>query len=277
MKRNILLPTDFSDNAFNALLYALKLYEKESCTFYFLNVTYLLSSTTRTYITTKFVDELQHESLRKLSELKQQTEIANDNAKHSFEIISSEEDLKFAIPKAVKAHGITSIVMGTKGASNAVDIFMGSNTVDVLKKVRNCPILVVPDDLEFVAPRALLFPTDYNRPYENKELEAILVLAKLFNSSIKILHINVEKELSVTQELHKKMLSDYFENYPYSFHWEADYTKKSTTIATFIEENKIDLLAMVNYKHSLLEGILKEPVIKKIAFHLTVPVLIIPE
>tara|TARA_R110002051_G_scaffold181460_1_gene250959 strand:+ start:33155 stop:33988 length:834 start_codon:yes stop_codon:yes gene_type:complete len=277
MKRNILLPTDFSDNAFNALLYALKLYEKEFCTFYFLNVTYVLSSTTRTYITTKFVDELQHESLRKLNELKQQTEIANDNANHNFEIISSEENLKFAIPKAVKAYEITSIVMGTKGASNAVDIFMGSNTVDVLKKVKNCPILVVPDALEFVPPRALLFPTDFNRPYKNKELEAITALANLFHATLKILHINVEKELSATQELHKKMLSDYFENLPHSFHWEADYTKKSTTISTFIEENKIDLLAMVNYKHSLLESILKEPVIKKIAFHPTVPVLIIPE
>lgn len=277
MKRTILLPTDFSDNAFNALLYALKLYKNESCTFYFLNSTYILSSTTRTYITTKYVDELQRESLRKLTELKLQTEIANDNINHNFEIISSEEEVKLAIQKAVKLYAIDIIVMGTKGASNAIGIFMGSNTVDVLNKVKNCHILVIPDELEFVEPKQMLFPTDFNRFYESKELEAIKKITMLYDSTIKILHINVEKKMSVTQEFNKKILSEYLENYPHSFHWESDYTNKSKTIATFIEENQIDILAMVNYKHSLIENILNEPVIKKIAFQPTVPLLIIPE
>ena len=35
--KKILLPTDFSDNAWNAIEYALKLFKDEVCTFYLLN------------------------------------------------------------------------------------------------------------------------------------------------------------------------------------------------------------------------------------------------
>ncbi len=38
MDKRILIPTDFSKNALNAIRYALELYKKEPCEFYFLNV-----------------------------------------------------------------------------------------------------------------------------------------------------------------------------------------------------------------------------------------------
>lgn len=34
--------------------------------------------------------------------------------------------------------------MGTKGATGAEEIFFGSNTVTINKKMRLCPVLVVP-------------------------------------------------------------------------------------------------------------------------------------
>ena len=41
MKRKILLPTDFSDNALQAVKYALELYKEQECIFYLLNVFYI--------------------------------------------------------------------------------------------------------------------------------------------------------------------------------------------------------------------------------------------
>ncbi|MGY8909954.1 MAG: universal stress protein [Flavobacteriales bacterium] len=38
MRRKILLPTDFSKNAWHAIKYALELYKKDNCDFYILNV-----------------------------------------------------------------------------------------------------------------------------------------------------------------------------------------------------------------------------------------------
>ncbi|HIC31620.1 MAG TPA: universal stress protein, partial [Flavobacteriaceae bacterium] len=47
-------------------------------------------------------------------------------------------------------------------------------------------------------------------------------------------------------------------------------------INTFISDLEIDLLVMVNYKHSILEKLLNEPVIKKIGFNPLIPFLVIP-
>ena len=38
MRKKILLPTDFSKNAWNAILYALELYKNETCEFYIVNI-----------------------------------------------------------------------------------------------------------------------------------------------------------------------------------------------------------------------------------------------
>ena len=62
-----------------------------------------------------------------------------------------------------------------------------------------------------------------------------------------------------------------------SFHWMPDYAKKVNEINDFIEELKIDMLVMVNYKHSFIENIINEPVIKKIGFHPIIPFLVIPD
>ena len=52
--------------------------------------------------------------------------------------------------------------------------------------------------------------------------------------------------------------------------------KKKVSIQYFIAELEIDLLAMVRYEHSFFEGLLREPVIEKVAFTVTVPFLVVP-
>lgn len=277
MKKNILLPTDFSDNAWSAVVYALKLYTNEYCTFYFLHSTFTTDVVSRTYITTHYVDKQRKVAERRLIELKVQTEIANSNANHSFETLISEDELKIAVGNAVKKHGIDIVVMGTKGTTDAIEYFMGSNTIKVIKKIKNCPVLIVPDEHEFVEPKQITFPTDYNRFYDDEELRPLKEMADLFNSKIRVVHINIEKKLTEIQEYNMTMLGSFLANYDYSMHWLPDYTKKSKAIATFIEDLEIDMLAMVNYSHGLFESILNEPVIKKLAFHPIVPILVIPE
>ena len=56
-----------------------------------------------------------------------------------------------------------------------------------------------------------------------------------------------------------------------------NYSKKSTEINDFSSELDINMLAMVNYEHSFIEKLIKEPVIKKIGYHPPIPFLVIPE
>ncbi|WP_339754384.1 universal stress protein [uncultured Winogradskyella sp.] len=274
MKHSILIPTDFSDNAWNAIVYALRLYANEECAFYFLH-SWAVKSTMKSYITTHYMDDLKEDSLKELAELKDMAENANINANHSFEIILVKGKLKTAIESTVKKHNIDLVVMGTKGATGAKEIFFGSNTVDIIKKLMLCPILVVPEEFDFVEPKHVAFPTDFNRFY-GEELLPIKRLSELYDSKIRIVHISEKNNLTKIQDYNFAMLQVYLENHPHSFHWMPDYAKKTQEINDFNEELDIDILAMINYKHSFIEKIVNEPVVNKIGFHSKIPFLVIP-
>ena len=276
MKKNILLPTDFSDNAWSAAVYALKLYAEEECTFYFLNSTKMKASQ-MSNISNKLLEIMSKHATEELVEIKEMAEKVNTNAKHDFEIILSPEELKATIERSIAKHRIDLVVMGTKGATGAKEFFFGSNTVRIIKKMRLCPILTVPDEFDFVVPKQIAFPTDFNRFYKDKELNPLKDLAELYNSKIRIVHINDEKNLTEIQDYNLAMLKAYLEKNPHSFHWMPDYEKKSVGINDFIAELDIDILTMVNYKHSFIESIINEPVIKKIGFRPIIPFLVIPE
>lgn len=275
-KVNILLPTDFSDNAWSAIVYALKLYEEVECTFYFLHSTKLKASA-MAIISNKLLRVMNESAMKELLELKEMAEVSNANANHDFDVILSSEDLKEAIETAVKKHHINLVIMGTKGATRAKEIFFGSNSVNIINKMRLCPVLVVPEEYDFVVPKQIAFPTDFNRLYNHIELNPLKNLAYLFNSKIRIVHINKEDQLNDVQEYNMVSLKNWLEEFELSFHWMPDYNKKAKEINDFIEELQIDMLVMVNYKHSFIENIINEPVISKIAFHPIIPFLSIPD
>lgn len=276
MKRKILLPTDFSDNSWSAVVYALKLYKNEFCTFYFLNST-IIKVSMMSNLSNKLLKTMKDNAMKELLALKNLAETSNANANHDFQIILSSEDLMTAIKKAIKEWQIDLIIMGTKGATGAKEFFFGSNTVRVMKNNKFCPVLVIPEEFDFMEPKQIAFPTDFNRFYGDKELSSLKQLAELYNSKIRIVHINVEEKLNDIQAYNLMMLQSYLNHCEYSLHWMPKYANKTIEINDFIEELDINMLAMVNYKHSFIETILKEPVIKKIGFHPTVPFLVIPE
>ena len=92
-KVNILLPTDFSDNAWSAAVYALKLYADKECTFYFLYTTSNIASK----ISKKYSKDIKENALKELLDLKEMAEVSSANANHTFEIVLSGENLYNAI------------------------------------------------------------------------------------------------------------------------------------------------------------------------------------
>ena len=275
MKKNILLPTDFSDNSWSAIVYALKLYAETECTFYLLNSVALHASTMSNF-SNKLLEIMKDNAMNELETLKEQIEVSDANPNHDVKIILSIHDLIDAIKASVIKYKMDLMVMGTKGATGAKEIFFGSNTVKVLKKIKACPILIVPNEHDFVVPRQIAFPTDYKRFFGEKELRPIKDISELYNSKIRVLHINKEEELDDIQEYNYIKLNEYLENYNHSFHWMPDYSSKEIEIREFIEDLEIDLLAMVNYKHSCLDKLINEPVIKKIGFQPIIPFLVLP-
>lgn len=280
--KKILLPTDFSENAWNAVKYAISLYVDEECEFYLLN-TYTPTIAYSRFMAAASVGKVGSNVERNNSEAGLQNllgRIEKDcfNAKHKFITISSFNLLVDEIKNIIEAKKIQLVVTGTKGASGMEEVFMGSNTVRIIKAVKNCPVLAIPQHFKFKLPSEIAFATDFNRFYTASELEPLMELALSFKAAIRIVHVQYEiKSLTEVQQFNLNMLRKYLYGVEHYVHTVSELNSVSKTLEIFTNELEIHLLAMLNYQHSYMEKMTREPVIRRIAFHTKIPLLIIPE
>ncbi len=279
--KNILIPTDFSENSWNATRYAIELYKKKECTFYLLN-TY-----TPAIVHSRFMaasvpggvleDSVKEQSESGLNDFVQRLDAEYEYPHHRFETISSFNLLTEEIRDLVDTADIDLIVTGTKGASGFDEVFMGSNTVRIIKAIRKCPVLVVPEDYEYSKPVRIAFATDFKRNFSLDIIKPLTSLAANLKAKIHVVHINESEELDRFQQANKDMLDDFLNPIDHQFHRLPYFSSKSDVMQFFLEEQNMDMLALVNYKHGFLEELIREPVVKRVAFHSKIPLLVMPE
>ncbi|MCM4173296.1 universal stress protein [Arenibacter sp. TNZ] len=279
--KHILLPTDFSANARNAIDYAIFLFEKEECVFHILHAFEVgassLSSTMGKAKDTRLFRAIKEESERDIKSIISQLESSNKNSLHTFDGLSIADPLVNAIGKTTVNKGIQYIFMGTKGSSALKEVFMGSSTVKVIQNIDFCPIIAVPENYNLDLPDEIAFATNFEHIYSEVELIPLISLAKLWNSKIAIVHINTGKELLAHQKTAKDLISERFRGIKYSFEEINGYSNISGAINSYARDHKnIGMIAMVNYWHSFFEKLIKENVIKRVAFNTEVPFLIFP-
>ncbi|WP_289061421.1 universal stress protein [uncultured Zobellia sp.] len=280
--KNILLPTDFSANAWNAARYAIELFENEACNFYVLN-TYTPHIAHSRFMAANVSDGQIENLARRQSEEGLTNFISGiqaqfQNPKHKFTAISSFSMLVDEIREVVDDYNIDLVIAGTKGASSLDEVFMGSNTVRIIKAVKRCPVLAVPQHFKFKTPDEIAFATDFNRFYTESELKPLLDMALTFNAVIRIVH--VQHKISALTELQKfnlGMLRKYLNGVEHYVHTVSELNSISKTLEVFSNELDIHLLAMLHYQHSYMENITRELVVKRVAFHTQIPLLVIPE
>lgn len=279
--KKVLIPTDFSKNAWNATRYALELFENEKCEINLLN-TYTPAIATSRFLGASIESGNSENSAKFASTLGLKNlvkHIAKDfnNSNHTIKTISSFSFLIDEIKEILDVQEIDFIVMGTAGATGLKEVFMGTHTVKVIKSIRNCPVLVVPNDFIFSKTSEIAFATDYKRSYDAEMLNSLRQMALCFDATIRIMHITEEKTLNKFQDANMHILSEYLSAIKHTLHWAPLFASKSEVIGEFVEEMSIDILAMVNFEHSPLSQLMREPVIKHLAFHMRVPLLVLPE
>lgn len=277
MKR-ILLPTDFSDNAFNAIRYAVQFFKDETCTFCLLNtftpVSYNVGYLIENPMPYGMEDIALMNSKREIERIEEKITEEFPNPKHSFERVSAFNLLVNEIADTVEKFDIDLIIMGTKGATGAKEIFIGTHTMYTIKKAK-CPVLAVPSGFEYEKPKEILFPTDYHLHDTNPFLPLLKYICSHQQSKLHILNAYYGVQLDESQEKTKDFLDNYFEGIAHTFHI-ADGMDVMEAVEDFQKNNIINLLVMIHNKHSFFENLLFKPVINQIAYHTNIPFLVIP-
>lgn len=278
--KNILIPTDFSDNAWNAITYAINLMKKKECTFYLVNVLPVAAYSggeATVYVAPEILEEsILMENREKLKKILKKVERLPFNTKHTFESAALYGFFTDKIKQEVTDKNIDLIVMGTKGASGLKAVSMGSNTGNVITKVP-CAVLAVPEGARYSRPKEIGFPTDFQLHYTTKVLEHLKEMVILNSSALRFVYVSAKNDdLTIIQLKNREFLKDYFTNTEYSFHTLTG-KKLDEAIQHFVESRDLDMIVMVAKNLNFLERILFRPRVEKISYHTTVPFLVLHE
>ncbi|MGJ5641277.1 universal stress protein [Formosa sp. S-31] len=272
--RHILIPTDFSENAKNAIAYALNLFKDKETTFYFLHAyqdeIYQDQDLLETATLSEITESICKTSGEKLEDILNFVNRNFENDKHSFYTLAINNMLVEAADKVVNDFDIDLIIMGTKGQSNDNRVVFGSHTLQVLKYVE-CPVLSIPSGYTFTPVNKILFPSDFLIPYKQRELKLVKNIAKANHANINLLYISTMNHLSVRQ---KNNLRDIEETLKVNTAFHISNTKNVVpTIIETIKNDNINMLVMVKTRHSFLENILFKAKIDTLSLNLDIPFL----
>lgn len=279
MRKNILIPTDFSKNSWNALNYALSLFKDEKCTFYLLNAFQLYYFTTDSLVVPE-PGEPNYEKAKEKSEIGLEKIIdgitsRGGSEEYKFKIISTYNSVLESVKTAIDKNDITLVIMGTKGENDPANKLYGSNAVDIMEEVYNCPVIVIPENVSYLEEKRkeVVFASNFKTAYKRRELDNLVDVAKKMKAAIRVLHIQEADKLSKEQEKNKKDLQEYLGDVVHTFHTLTD-INVAPGIHSFIESRDSDLLALINKKHSFLNSIFTKSLVKEIGYKTQVPVLV---
>lgn len=277
--RKVLIPTDFSKNAFNALKYACQVFKYEKSEFFIVHAYAYADEVYKknALIEHGSVEELKstvlENSEKELQKVLAELKSYSPNPQHKYRAISVFGSLVDVINDWVSQENMDIVVMGTRGETNNQRKTFGSNTLQVLKYV-HCPVLAVPEGYKYHAPKKLLFPSNFMAPYKKRELKLLGEMTASFRSTIHFLYIDPIKTLSRRQEDNKLFLEGCLKK-PKLIFETATEKDKAVAITKHIVDNKIDMLVIVNSRHSYMEDMLCQSTVDKISLHIKVPFLVL--
>lgn len=271
--KTILVPTDFSATADNALRMA-KIIAKQVgasihlCHFY----TLILNNytTPESMIPMDVLDDIKNS--------------AEDNCKKLVEEINAEGisatstveagDLTVEIIDLATTINADLIVIGTTGATNLVNKLIGSNALHIMQQA-TCPVILVPVDYTaYTNFDKIVFADHFDKNNEAVFGQLIEFASKMNVHKVDILRVNTEMEFDVISDsfLTDRLLNVLGEhkaklNFVQAHDFKEGFDK-------FAHEHEVDLLVMSTQKKSLLQRIFTSSATKTMALHTKIPMMV---
>jgi nucleotide-binding universal stress UspA family protein len=254
--KTILFPTDFSKNAAHAARYAGMLAKLYDANLVFLHVHHI-----------PMVPQSNHTSV-----VKNAISLNEKNAKEDLNVFTNKfihdsnvpaervsQRVEYGFPSekivdSAKAMEATMIVMGTKGASDMIDKWLGTHAQEVMKTAE-CPVFTIPQKVPIDYPQRILYAADFQGD-EILATEKVLYMAKPLGATCKVVHIHDYFEPNVGHIVEEtiKELEARFKNddvIVQQFH-RAEIIEG---LEGYIKTYKPDVLAMAIHEKSFLSNI----------------------
>lgn len=248
----ILHPTDFSEPAQNAFIYARKIAQKVNAKIV------VLHSAKLPYAYG--------------SEIMMHEKVYDDEYKD----LHIEPTIEFGdtVSNILKFSG-DLIVMGSTGKSKVGKVLFGSVSSEIMLNSK-IPVLIVPEGQPYSSLSHLVFATDY-RDRDLDLLGELVAWAKLFNAEITVLHITTEDNLKSNIKFRgfKKLVKENIDN-PEKINFELIVEKEfSRGISSSLNKKNGKLLVMTRTKKTFIQSLLNQDHIQQ-SIYTKVPLLVLP-
>ncbi len=273
--KTILVPTDFSANANNALEYAVEIAHLTEAALILLHV-YTPAVSKSNIISAFITDEVEDakkEILEKLNIVRKTIEQEYTGITCQTQVAVGETvDEIIAVSIQLPAD---LLIMGTLGASNLTRSLFGSNTASVIES-SSCPVMCIPAEYTFKIPKRILFATNFS--YDDIQgATKLATLAKAFKSEIMIGHVDTSPEEDETEEVSMqkfisevKLISDYSD---FTYRIVNDHNV-SMGLDLILQESAIDVVALSTHKRNFFEKFYNPSLTKKISLYIDIPILV---
>ncbi|OUR91549.1 universal stress protein UspA [Flavobacteriales bacterium 34_180_T64] len=240
--KKILVPTDFSKQAENALKVASQLAKKHNSEIYLLHMLEL---------PLQEVDALSHESplpeamfFIKLAHQKFEAVMASPylDGITVHETIQKSNEFN-GIIQTCHENQIDLIVMGSHGANGFKEMFIGSNTEKVVRS-SDIPVLVIKNEHDNFQVENFVFASDFKN--DNKETyKQATKFAEAFDAKIHLLMVNTANKFTTSTKA-KNRISNFIEGHPFDNYTVNIYNDETVEkgILNFSKELNADLIGI---------------------------------
>ena len=274
--KTIIVPTDFSPIATNAMNFAADMATNINASITLLHVYQVPVSMTEVPVVLVSADELRKSSEEKL-EISKQDLAHGTNGKIKIYTEARLGDVSDELEDVCKHIEPFAVIMGTKGASGIERILFGSTTLTAIRHLK-WPVIVVPPGKEYgTGIKKIGFACDFDKVVESTPIGFIKNMVKEFGAELHVLNVDHEnKHFKPETPDESLMLHTLLEGLNPQYHF-IDNADIEDGINEFVEKNNIDLLITIPKKHKLLEGFFKPSSTKELITKSHVPVMCVHE
>jgi nucleotide-binding universal stress UspA family protein len=279
--KTILVPTDFSESAKNAALYAAhvaKAIDAKITLCHAIKVPMDAAYAAQVAWPLEDYDTLTAEADVELKQLAATLQ-AEVMAPHATKIDThcGVGDVSDVVRNLLSYQKCLMTVMGMSGAGAVSRFFLGSNTEDMIGKA-NGPVLLIPAHAAFKAVKKIAFATDLS--YGDVELIHVTAsLAAYFNAEILIAHVTIddygkgEERVAIDNFLNEVTCKA---NYPAIYYRHIKNGSVNDGLKWLCDNAMVDMLVMVHRKVSSVDQLFGSSHTKKTAHYIEIPLMVLP-
>lgn len=274
--KTIIVPTDFSPIAGNAMRYAIDMARAVKASLLLLHVYQVPVSFTDTPIVLVSIEDLRKGAEEQIHRLKNEVEeqTAGELKVYTETRLGNVADELENLCNKISPF---AVVMGTKGASGMERILFGSNTLTAIRHL-TWPVICVPPGKTYgKGIKKIGFACDFKDVVKTTPTHFIKDFVKEFNAELDVLNVDFHnKHFKPETPEQSALLHTLLEEAKPVYHF-LEHADVEDGINEFAEKNHLDLIITIPKKHRLLDSVFKASSSKQLVYQSHVPVMCVHE